>query len=125
MKHDGVIGTAEMLARFGKSSPEFARAWNLESPKVALAANVAHLRTSRGLTQKQLAEAAGMKQPRIAEIERGDANPRLETLIRIALALRVEVADLHATATRAPGDAGDAGREAWKGADALTSVAPG
>ncbi|HYJ78048.1 MAG TPA: helix-turn-helix transcriptional regulator [Longimicrobiaceae bacterium] len=84
---------AQLLARL-QQNEEFARAWVLEEPKITLAANVAILRSERGLTQQQLAELAGIHQPRIAEIERGDGNPRLKTLARIASALRVDVAVL-------------------------------
>jgi transcriptional regulator with XRE-family HTH domain len=63
-------------------------------PPHVLASNVYRLRKDRGLTQEQLAEAAGVRQPRIAEVERGDANPRLLTLARLAFALGVPVAAL-------------------------------
>ncbi|HEU0014436.1 MAG TPA: helix-turn-helix transcriptional regulator [Longimicrobium sp.] len=82
--------TAQVVAELSRD-PAFAAAWALSAPKVALAANVSRLREERGLTQAELAAAAGMKQPRIAEMERGDANPTLETLTRVALALRVPV----------------------------------
>jgi transcriptional regulator with XRE-family HTH domain len=63
-------------------------------PPHVLASNVYRLRKDRGLTQEQLAEAVGVRQPRIAEVERGDANPRLLTLARLAFALGVPVAAL-------------------------------
>ena len=87
------MGTRDILGAMG-SDPEFASAWDLEEPKVALAINVARLRHQRRMTQAQLAEAAATRQPRIAEIERGDANPKFETLVRISRALGVEVEDL-------------------------------
>jgi len=63
-------------------------------PPHVLAGNVYRLRKDRGLTQEQLAEAVGVRQPRIAEVERGDANPRLDTLAKLAFALGVPVAAL-------------------------------
>jgi transcriptional regulator with XRE-family HTH domain len=60
-------------------------------PPHFLARNVYRLRKERGLTQEQLAEAVGVRQPRIAEVERGDANPRLATLAKLAHALGVPV----------------------------------
>ena len=60
-------------------------------PPHVLASNVYRLRKDRGLTQEQLAEAVGVRQPRIAEVERGDANPRLLTLSKLAYALGVPV----------------------------------
>src|SRR5438132_949996 len=48
------------------------------------------LRESREWTQPQLAEAAGMSQPRISEMERpGERKPNLETLLRLASAFDV------------------------------------
>lgn len=48
------------------------------------------LRESRNWTQPQLAEAAGMSQPRISEIERpGERKLNLETLLRLASAFDV------------------------------------
>jgi len=64
---------------------------------MVLAANVSRLRHEKGFTQKELGIRAGMSQPRIAEIERGDGNPELKTLIRIARALDVDLSTLHST----------------------------
>lgn len=69
--------------------PEFAAGWAVEKPFADFAINVMRLRQERGLTQQQLAARAGLKQPRIAEIERSDANPTLLTISRIAHALGV------------------------------------
>lgn len=84
----------EELAEKWTSDEEYRRALALELPKGYLGVNVYKLRTDAGWTQEELARRAGLRQPRIAEIERGDANPRLETLARVARALGVEVADL-------------------------------
>ena len=76
--------------------PEFAARWAESTPTIDLAVNICRVREERGLTQKQLAEAAGISQPRIAEIERSDANPTLLTITRIANALGVRVERLFA-----------------------------
>lgn len=78
----------EHMARL-LQDPGFAREWAIQSPLGNLELNVWSLREARGITQQQLAEAAQMKQPRIAEIERGNANPTLLTISRIAVALGV------------------------------------
>lgn len=72
-------------------NPGFAAAWLVEKAFGDLAINVWRVREERGWTQQQLAQRAGIKQPRIAEIERGDANPTLLTISRIAQALGVTV----------------------------------
>jgi ribosome-binding protein aMBF1 (putative translation factor) len=47
-----------------------------------------------GLTQQQVAERAGMRQPALARIEQGESTPRAATLRRLAAALGVSVAQL-------------------------------
>lgn len=44
-------------------------------------------RVKRGWSQTELAEAIGSRQPVISRLERGDGNPSLQTLSRIAKAL--------------------------------------
>ncbi|HEX2218269.1 MAG TPA: helix-turn-helix transcriptional regulator [Gemmatimonadales bacterium] len=77
---------------------EFARRLEAEFPEIAgidpscaLASNVDRLRKDRGLTQELLAEAIGVRPPRIAAVERGESNPRLDTLEKLAGALGVPV----------------------------------
>ncbi len=47
-------------------------------------------RTDRRLSQRDLAKLLEMKQPQVARLERGDVNPGLETLMRLAGALDIE-----------------------------------
>lgn len=57
------------------------------------------LRMRRGLSQVQLAEAIGTKQPHIARIENGNTDLRLETCRKLAEALDVDLNTLdHALA---------------------------
>lgn len=74
--------------------PEYAAAHAVGRPFSNLALNVWSLRETNGLTQQQLAEAAKMKQPRIADIERDEANPTLLTISRVAFALGVTASQL-------------------------------
>lgn len=83
---DGTITHSDFLQEL-QADPAFRAAWAVEQSKAFLAANTIRLRKERGLTQAHLARAAGMRQPRVAEIERGDANPTLETVSKIAHAL--------------------------------------
>ena len=52
------------------------------------------LRTSRGLTQEQLAVTAGLSRTFLTRLELGQHDPSLSTLVRVAKALRVSVAEL-------------------------------
>jgi transcriptional regulator with XRE-family HTH domain len=54
---------------------------------------IARLRIQRGLTQAQLAELVGTRQPSIARLESGQSHPSLSFLQRVAgvLQARVEV----------------------------------
>lgn len=52
---------------------------------------VSQMRYSLGMSQEDFADYLGMTQWRLSEIERGAANPRLETMRRIAQAFDLEV----------------------------------
>ena len=49
--------------------------------------NIKDVRTARGLTQAELAEKTDLSVQFISYIENGNKHPRLETLIKIAVAL--------------------------------------
>lgn len=52
------------------------------------------LRKKSGFTQSELAEAAGLSDRTYADIERGTANMRIETFLRICRALNVTPNDI-------------------------------
>ncbi len=52
------------------------------------------LRKDRGITQVQMAEASGLIDTYISDMERGLKVPSLTTLLRLAAALGCKVADL-------------------------------
>lgn len=56
--------------------------------------NVRKFREARGISQEQLAAFSGMDRTYIGGIERGERNVAAINLIRIALALNIEVAAL-------------------------------
>lgn len=67
-------------------------------PHAVVEANVLHgvpivkaWREHLGLTQQQLAEKAGIKQPALARIESGAVTPRTATLAKLAVALGVKI----------------------------------
>ncbi len=51
--------------------------------------NIRKLRESKGYSQEELAQKAGLKRSYMGYIERGDKNVTLTTLRRIAIALNV------------------------------------
>jgi len=67
---------------------------NLARNARTLGGNVRRLRQLAELSQEELAEAADLRQALISEIERGEANPRLDSLTKIADALKVRLTNL-------------------------------
>jgi transcriptional regulator with XRE-family HTH domain len=59
-----------------------------------VAARVVQLRQARGLSQEALAQKTGLNRVTLARLERALHPPNLETLERIAKALRVSLAEL-------------------------------
>jgi DNA-binding XRE family transcriptional regulator len=57
-----------------------------------LAAQVLRRRRELGLTQRQLADAIGVHQSEISDIERGASMPGYRTLAKLAVGLQAEVA---------------------------------
>ena len=55
---------------------------------------IARLREQRGITQEALADKAGIHRVSLANIERGAKQPTLDSLERLAKALRVSLLDL-------------------------------
>ena len=79
----------EISIQEGLKDPEYRRHYMLYQVRAAIAAVIKSLRESRNLTQKQLAEKAGVPQPQIARLESVDDErvPSLEHLVRIFSAL--------------------------------------
>lgn len=67
--------------------PEVRAAYEALEP----AYQVARLRIERGLTQAELAERVGTRQPNIARLESGRLTPSLDLLRRVAEALNAEL----------------------------------
>jgi transcriptional regulator with XRE-family HTH domain len=55
-----------------------------------LGVNVRHHRKLKGMTQEQLAVAAGMERSYVSDLERGTRNPSVLALGRLADALGIE-----------------------------------
>jgi ribosome-binding protein aMBF1 (putative translation factor) len=79
-----------------RQDPAFRASWERTALARAVALALVGYRVKHHLTQTQLAEKLGMRQPQVARLEMGDHTPSLEMLQRLArmLGLRfiVEVA---------------------------------
>jgi transcriptional regulator with XRE-family HTH domain len=62
--------------------------------RATLGRNVRKLRLSLGMTQSDLADRAEIRQALISDIERGETNATLDSVVRIAMALGIEPAEL-------------------------------
>ncbi|EYT62500.1 hypothetical protein H483_0110450 [Dietzia sp. UCD-THP] len=69
----------------------------------AVGERVKYWRTERGLLMRELADAAGMKQPFLSKIESGNASPSMLSLYRIATALNITPGDLLPAVAPQPG----------------------
>jgi transcriptional regulator with XRE-family HTH domain len=68
----------------------FRAEWERTVPARAVASKVIEYRAQNGLSQSALARRLGMSQPAVARLERGDHNPTINMLMRLASALDVE-----------------------------------
>lgn len=51
--------------------------------RAAIIAELVKARQEQGISQRRLEEMSGVKQPQIARLERGDANPQLDTILKV------------------------------------------
>ena len=72
--------------------PGFRAEWGRTAIARAVALRLVRYRTDRGISQRDLAKLLDMKQPQVARLGRGDVNPGIETLMRLAGALDIEFA---------------------------------
>lgn len=80
----------DVFAGIRTENPEIVETERNLGSRLTIAKNVLRLRVQRGLTQRQLAELLGVRQPRIAEIESARANLQVDTLDRLATVFAVE-----------------------------------
>ncbi len=60
--------------------------------ETALIGKIIEAREEKGLSQRELAELSGVKQPAIARLESGMTIPRIDTLIRLLVPLGKTIA---------------------------------
>jgi ribosome-binding protein aMBF1 (putative translation factor) len=85
---------ADVFTAIPEEVPGFAHAERELGSRLVVARNVMRLRIQRGWTQRQLARELGVSQPRVAQIERANANLQVDTLDRLAAVFNVEPARL-------------------------------
>ena len=69
------------------TDPEIRAEWGALEPEFAIVQAIIDARKSIGLTQKQLSKRTGIAQSDISKLEKGNGNPSLKTLKRLASAM--------------------------------------
>ena len=59
--------------------------------RVKLAIALSKARKAKGLTQKELSEKTGIRQPVISRLEHGDTDTQIDILIRLATAMNMQM----------------------------------
>jgi transcriptional regulator with XRE-family HTH domain len=90
MKLTDLKTSDELLAEQLASDPAFRAEWERTALARGVAVALVRYRAERGLAQKSLGQRLGMTQPQVARLERGDTNPSMETLMRLAAGLNIE-----------------------------------
>ena len=75
-------------------NPDFAKQYEEQRPEMDVIRALIDARTSRNLTQKELAELTGIHQADISKLENGTRNPTIKLLKRLAdgmgMSLKIE-----------------------------------
>ena len=65
-------------------NPGFKAEWDASEAEYQIIKSLFEVRQRKDITQKQLSERTGIAQADISRIENGNANPSLQTLVRLA-----------------------------------------
>ena len=76
--------TLEQVLSEKLQDPEFKAEYEALEPEFAIIQAMIDARKATGMTQKELSEATGIAQGDISKLEKGNANPSLRTLQRLA-----------------------------------------
>lgn len=71
--------------------PVVKKEYDALAPEFAIIQAMIDARRASGMTQKQLADKTGIAQADISKLERGNANPSLRTLQRLAAGMGMQV----------------------------------
>lgn len=74
-----------------QQNPKFVQATKMVEPEYQIAKNLIETRRKKGLTQSQLAQKAGTKQPVISRLESGTHLPTISLLTRLSAALNTRL----------------------------------
>jgi DNA-binding XRE family transcriptional regulator len=88
----GIKTHEELLSAEMAADPEFALEWERLALARMVAVQLIGFRSDHGLSQRQLAERLEVSQPRVVELESGEKNPQIETLVKIAAKTGLEFA---------------------------------
>jgi transcriptional regulator with XRE-family HTH domain len=80
----------ELVAEQLRTDPEFRAEWERTALARAVAVAIVGFRAEHDLSQRELADRLGMKQPQVARLELGEVNPSIETLMKISAQLGIE-----------------------------------
>jgi DNA-binding XRE family transcriptional regulator len=88
----GIKTAEEVLAAALEADPELAAEWERLALARMVAARLIAYRSENGLSQRELAKRLSVSQPRVVELESGEKNPQIETLVKIAATTGIEFA---------------------------------
>ena len=71
--------------------PEFRKEYEAFQPKRVIIQAIIDARKRSGLTQKELSERTGIAQGDISKLERGNANPSIRTLQKLAAGMGMKL----------------------------------
>ena len=72
-------------------NPEIKKEYDALAPEFAIIQAMIDARQASGMTQKQLSDKTGIAQADISKLERGNANPSLRTLQRLAAGMGMQI----------------------------------
>ena len=89
MQYTDLLNTI-LCVRWSSTGNSAAIVYSAMNDKQQLGKRIKRLRANRGLTQDALSEKVEINPKYLSNIERGKENPTLDTLLRLAHALKVE-----------------------------------